>query len=97
MPSSFLRRYTDLPALIYLLSHKQITLLDPEMWDDRNDSHYLRLYRDGKKVQTVLALCFMPAYETYYHWRVFAGGSGGACITLKRRELLSELKRERLT
>jgi hypothetical protein len=45
-------------------------------------------------VQTVLALCFTQASETYHHWRIFAGGSGGACITFKRRELLSALKKQ---
>ena len=94
MRRTFLRRYTDLPALIYLLSHKKITFLDPETWDDRNDSHYLRLYRERKKVQTVLALCFTQASETYHHWRIFAGGSAGACITFKRQELLSALQKE---
>jgi hypothetical protein len=39
----FVRRYTDIPALIHLLTEKQITLLDPDTWDDKNDSYFLRL------------------------------------------------------
>jgi hypothetical protein len=93
MTRKFLRRYTDLPALIYLLGEKKLTLLDPQTWDDRNDAYYLRLYRDGKKMETVLALCFTQASETYHHWRVFANGPGGASISFKRKELLSAVKK----
>jgi hypothetical protein len=92
-PANFLRRYTDLPALVYLLTEKRITLLDPETWDDRNDSYFLRLYRDKKQLASVLALCFSQSGETYHHWRVFANGPGGVCITFKREELLGAITR----
>src|SRR5712691_6011902 len=92
MQSSRLRRYTDIPALIYLLSELQITLLDPQSWDDKNDSHYLRLYREKKNLKTVLAVCFAQASETYHHWRVFAPGSSGICISFNRREVFKALK-----
>jgi hypothetical protein len=36
----------------------------------------------------VLALCFTQAAERYQHWRVFASGSGGVCISFKRAKLL---------
>jgi hypothetical protein len=89
---SSLRRYTDITALTYLLTERQITLLDPQTWDDRNDSHYLRLYRKRSNLQTVLALCFAQANETYHHWRVFASGSSGICIHFNRDELLETVK-----
>src|SRR5438046_430793 len=38
---SYLRRYTDLPALLHILRKQQITLLDPQNWDDTNDSYFL--------------------------------------------------------
>jgi hypothetical protein len=37
----FLRRYTDLAALFYLLSTQKLTLLEPRKWEDKNDSFYL--------------------------------------------------------
>ena len=89
-----LRRYTDIPALIYLLSERKITLLDPRSWDDKNDSRYLALYREKKKVSSVLALCFSQAGETYHHWRVFADGPAGVCVRFKRIELLTAVKRQ---
>lgn len=94
MSQTYLRRYTDLPALIYLLSEKKLTLLDPQSWDDSNDSHYLSLYREKKNLESVLALCFSQSDETYHHWRVFAGGSGGACIRFKMAELLKAVKKQ---
>lgn len=94
MAEEILRRYTDLPALIYLLSERKLTLLDPRFWDDSNDSHYLELYREKKQLQTVLALCFTQAGETYHHWRVFAGTSGGICIQFKKDVLLAALRKQ---
>lgn len=88
MSNEFLRRYTDIPALTYLLTKKKITLLDPKFWDDSNDSHYLSLYKQKNKLKSLLALCFTEADETYHHWRVFAGGTGGVCICFDRTVLL---------
>jgi len=93
--TDFLRRYTNIPALIHLLTAKKITLLDPASWDDKNDSHFLSLYREKKSLQTVLALCFTQTSETYHHWRVFADGSSGICITFDREELVAAMKKQR--
>jgi hypothetical protein len=89
-----LRRYTDIPALIYLLKEQRITLLDPQSWDDKNDSYFLGLYQKKKNLKTVLALCFSQAGETYHHWRVFAHGSSGVCISFKRTQLIGAIKKQ---
>ena len=94
MTSKYLRRYTDLPALIYLLTERKITLLDPQSWEDTNDSHYLGLYREKKNLKSVLALSFTQADEAYHHWRVFAAGSGGVCIKFIRSKLLEAVKKQ---
>lgn len=91
MPGIHLRRYTNIPALIYLLQNKAITLLNPASWDDTNDSHSLRIYKETKNLRSVLALCFSQAAETYHHWHVFAGGNGGACIVFNKKRLLNAL------
>ena len=95
MRERFLRRYTLLPSLIYMLTEKKLTLLDPQSWDDKNDSYYLKVYREKKRLQSVLALCFTVDVETYHHWSVFAGGSAGVCIQFKRDELLDAVKTRR--
>jgi hypothetical protein len=89
MSGDYLRRYTDLTALIYLLRKRKLTLLDPSSWDDSNDSHYLTLYKEKRKLKSVLALCFMQTDERYHHWSVFAPGASGVCIKFKRDELLA--------
>jgi hypothetical protein len=83
-----LRRYTSLPSALHVLAHKQITLLNPSLWDDRNDAFYMRQYKERKKLKTILALCFAETDETYHHWRVFTHGADGVCIVFKRDELL---------
>jgi hypothetical protein len=85
----YLRRYTDMAALFYLLREQKITLLDPQSWDDRNDSHYLGLYKQSKEgLKSVLALCFTKATERYHFWRVFTNGSSGVRVRFRRRNLL---------
>lgn len=92
--TKFLRRYTNIPALIYLLRERKITLLDPRTWDDKNDSYFLSLYREKKSCKSVLALCFTPTDETYHHWRVFADGSSGACIRFNKPKLMTAIKKQ---
>lgn len=92
--NKFLRRYTDIPALVYMLTEKRITLLDPETWDDKNDSHFLSLYREKNRLQSVLALCFTQHAETYHHWKVFASGASGACVSFKREQFLQAIRKQ---
>lgn len=89
--TDYLRRYTDLPALLYLLQEKKITLLDPKSWDDRNDSCALSQYKKRKTLKSVLALCFSQTGETYHHWRVYSPGPSGVCIIFRRERLLAAL------
>src|SRR5262249_12417230 len=92
MSERYLRRYTNIPALMYLLRKRAISLLDPRSWNDTNDSYFLTLYRERKNLKSLLALCFTEASETYHHWSVFAAGSSGICMRFKRPRLLSSLK-----
>ena len=91
--AEILRRYTNIPALIYLLRERKITLLDPDSWDDRNDSYYLSLYRQKKSLKSILALCFTQVSETYHHWHVFAEGSSGVCIQFRHAALVRAIKK----
>jgi hypothetical protein len=95
MSKKYIRRYLDLPALFYLLSERKLTLLDPKSWDDGNDSYYLSLYRERKKLKSLLAVCFTQTTEKYHHWRVFAGGPGGVCVRFKRAQLLKAITGKR--
>ena len=91
---TYVRRYTDLPALLHLLSSKKITLLDPKTWDDRNDAFFMAQYADQNKLKTLLALCFSQVPETYHHWHVFSKGPAGVCIVFDRAALLAALHRQ---
>ncbi|SEA82439.1 hypothetical protein SAMN05660420_03310 [Desulfuromusa kysingii] len=89
MSSLSYRRYTDLPALIHVLTNRELTLLDPSSWDDKNDSFFLSTYKEKKKLKSVLALCFTRESETYHHWRVFSSGASGVCVHFNASELES--------
>ncbi len=88
---NYLRRYTDLPSLLHILSSKQITLLDPKTWEDKNDVFFMSKYKERKRLKTLTALCFTVVPETYHHWHVFSKGSAGICIVFDRKKLLSDL------
>lgn len=92
-PAEHLRRYADLPALLYMLRRKRLSLLSPDSWDDKNDAYFVELYREKKCLPTVLALCFTEKGETYHHWRVFSSGAGGVCIKFHREALLQHLSK----
>jgi hypothetical protein len=93
MSSHYLRRYTDLTALIYMLRKRKLTLLDPSSWDDSNDSYYLTVYKEKRKLKSVLALCFTETDERYHYWRVFAPGASGVCIQFSRVGLTSAVRK----
>jgi len=93
MSTDYLRRYTDIPSLVSILSERKITLLDPSTWDDKNDSRFLELYKNKQRLQSVLALCFTQAAETYHHWRVFANGPAGVCIRFERAAFINAIRR----
>ncbi|SHF08518.1 hypothetical protein SAMN04487965_1330 [Microbulbifer donghaiensis] len=76
----FLRRYTELPFLIDYLETKEIALLNPKSWDDRNDSYYLQQYGVTTKQSSLYSLCLTETNETYHHWRIFSHGASGVCI-----------------
>lgn len=87
-----LKRYTDVPALLNMLHSKQITLLNPQSWEDRNDAHYLQVLKERKNLKSVLALCFSQSTETFHHWKVFAPGVSGVCVDFDRTVLLEALQ-----
>lgn len=88
------RRYTNFSILLDMLVNKKITLLDPALWHDRNDSFFAEKYREKKQIKTLLALCFTTKPETFHHWKVFAGDSGGICIRFNAEKLLACFKKE---
>ena len=92
LTKNFLRRYTDLPALIHLLRTKTITFLDPSSWDDKNDAYFMNLYKEKQGLTTLLAVCCSQEAETYHHWRVFSNGPSGICISFKRQALVHALE-----
>lgn len=89
----YIRRYISISAVIDTLRRREVALLDPRSWDDRNDRYFLDLYKEKKRLSGLYALCASQSSETYHHWRVFTSGKEGACIELKRDSLEMVLRR----
>lgn len=89
--NNFIRRYTSIAATIDILRRKELPLLDPQTWDDRNDRYFMGLYKDVQKVGGLYGLCAAACSETYHHWRVFTTSADGACIEIKREPLEASL------
>ena len=80
MESKSLRRYTELPFVLHMLRSRQLALLNPSSWDDKNDAYFMEEYRQRNALSGVFVLCFARAPETYHHWKVFSPGSSGVCV-----------------
>jgi hypothetical protein len=91
--NEILRRYTDLPFLFDYLHTKELALLNPKSWDDKNDSYFVGQYAKANGFNSTYALCMTEAPETYHHWKIFTSGSSGVCIEFKKEALLSYSKR----
>lgn len=91
-----LKRYTELPFVLQILEFRQLTLLNPSSWDDKNDSHFVQAFREQKGYGSVLALCLTGAAQTYHHWKVFTHGSSGACVCFNREKFLNWIEEDEL-
>lgn len=85
--NNFVRRYTSISAVIDILSRRELPLLDPQNWDDRNDRYFMALYKEKMGLGGLYGLCAAQCSETYHHWRVFTGTADGACIEIWREPL----------
>jgi len=83
---SKLKRYTQLPQLLDILSTRTITVLSPASWQDRNDTYFLSRYAERKNLPGVLALCLTRASATYHHWYVFASSPSGVRLEFDERQ-----------
>lgn len=91
--TGYIRRYTSISSVINMLRRKELPLLDPQSWDDRNDRYFMGLYKEKRQLGGLYGLCAAQCSETYHHWRVFTGTSDGACIELHRESLETALNR----
>jgi hypothetical protein len=58
--------------VVDLLQTKELALVNPASWDDRNDAYYIEQYAHVKGIASTYALCLAQAPETYHHWREVA-------------------------
>lgn len=90
-PRNVIRRYTSIASAIDMLRRRQLTLLDPATWDDRNDRYFMDLYKEKKDLGGLYAACAASCFETYHHWRVFTASADGVCVEIKREPLQQAL------
>ena len=91
-----LNRFTTLPFLLDLVVRKQLTLLNPELWEDYNDRKTVKVYQEIKKAKSIYALCLTHKSETVHHWTAFSSGPSGCCIEFDYPKLALELNKENI-
>ena len=89
-----LYRYTSLPALMFILHNKKLTLLNPNSWDDENDRSSLAEYKRKKNLKTLLALCFTQKRDTYHHWNTFTEKESGIKIEFRKTAIVKKIKKD---
>lgn len=82
-----LKRYTTLPILLDLLQRKKLRLLDPELWEDKNDLEIILEYKRKKNIINLFAYCLSHGDETIHHWKTFANGISGCAIEFDAQKL----------
>jgi hypothetical protein len=90
-----LSRYTTLSVLLDLVRRKKLVLINPSIWEDRNDVKVILEYKKRKNIQGLFAACFCIEDETIHHWQAYANGFSGCCIEFDENKLLTSLKRIR--
>lgn len=99
MSGSQFRRYTKLPYLMSMLNEGMLALRDPSNWEDKNDVHFLKLYKTKKELKSLLVLCFAEAPETYLHWKIFTyedkNKNEGVCIGFNKARLLKKADKDK--
>lgn len=86
-----LNRFTSLPVLLDLLQRKKLTLLDPKLWDDKNDTEIILEYKKRKKIKSLFAVCLSCGDETVHHWKTFSNGTSGCVIEFDCNRLFAIL------
>ncbi len=81
-----IKRYTELPYVLQALCSRELTLLSPGSWDDKNDAFFVEEYRKKANHGSIVATCLSAANPTYHHWKLFTHGASGAALYFKRRE-----------
>lgn len=84
-----LSRFTTLPILLDMLERRKLTLLDPKLWDDKNDSEVILGYKAKKGIKNLFALCFATGDETVHHWKTFSNGPSGCKIEFDSERLFA--------
>lgn len=85
-----LNRFTTIPVLFDMIMKRRLLLMDPNLWDDKNDSEWMAAYRNRRKVKKLFAICFSCGGETIHHWNAFAG-TNGCCIEFDHDRLIAQL------
>ena len=88
-----LNRFTTLPILLDLLERKKLTLLNPIIWEDKNDSEIILEYKKRKNIKNLFALCFSHNDETIHHWKTFSNGPSGCLIEFDAEKLIAHIKK----
>ena len=72
-----LRHYTSLPRLIEILSEKQIPMMNPAFWIDKNDAFSVNESSDS----AVGVICFSDTEQELSHmWENYAKRGIGVCV-----------------
>ena len=71
-----LSRYMSRKYLGDLLKNRRLTLLNPDSWEDRNDSETIKLYAKRMQYKVIYVACFTSTSETNHHWHLYGRDDG---------------------
>ena len=83
----YLRHFTQVPYLLKILKTGKLKLSDTENFDDPKDTAWAKAYRDRTK-KGLYVSCLTWESELIHHWKTYAGGKFGCCITFDGTKLI---------
>lgn len=91
---NYISRYTTIEDVKYTLLYGRIKLYKPipQYWTDKNDLHYVNLFKKSLKKKSAYFFCATRSQETFHHWKVFGKQQKAACIQFKRDKLERAVK-----
>ena len=88
----WLKKYTKLKYLEGILEESSLFLGEPDSWPDKNDGEAMKLYKVGKKIQSIRATCLNMGADRYHFWEVYGGREHGVCLWFDSSLLLRDIK-----
>lgn len=93
--SRWLKKYTNLKHLEYILKEKKLYLGAPHEWDDQNDGVCIQLFTELRDIKyRIRATCLTSSPDRFHFWDIYGGRKNGVCLWFDRDKLVGDINND---